>query len=109
MLRKLSDTIKGLEIFIGGVAVGYAIKEIIQSDSFQTLKTEIINTVDNQEDEMKDVKITTPKSNDTNEIQLQTINKDNTDDKVVNIKKQPDNTKNKKDVEIKTSMKTSKN
>ena len=57
--KKIHDTIKAAEIFISGVTVGYAIKEIVTSETFQNIKTEI------NEEDMKTVDINTDNDNTT--------------------------------------------
>ncbi|WP_304123662.1 hypothetical protein [Methanosphaera cuniculi] len=57
--KKIQDTIKAAQIFIGGVTVGYALKEIVTSDAFQNIKTELINSINFNEEDMKTVDINT--------------------------------------------------
>ncbi|PAV08302.1 hypothetical protein [Methanosphaera cuniculi] len=63
--KKIHDTIKAAEIFISGVTVGYAIKEIVTSETFQNIKTEIINSINFNEEDMKTVDINTDNDNTT--------------------------------------------
>lgn len=57
--KKIYDTIKAVELFVGGVAVGFALKEIITSETFENIKTELTNSINFNEEDMQTVDINT--------------------------------------------------